>query len=34
MDPQKLAFLTALMNDAKGQSKDNLLPFLDRKSVV
>lgn len=28
MDPQKLAFLTALMNDAKGQSKDNLLPFL------
>lgn len=28
MDPQKLAFLNALMNDAKGQNKDNLLPFL------
>ncbi len=28
MDPQKLAFLNALMNDAKGQNRDNLLPFL------
>lgn len=28
MDPQKLAFLTSLMNDARGQNKDNLLPFL------
>ena len=28
MDPQKLAFLTALMNDAQKQNKDNLMPFI------
>ncbi len=28
MDPQKLAFLTTLMNDARGQSRDSLLPFI------
>ena len=28
MDPKKLAFHDALMNDAQGQNKDNLLPFL------
>ena len=28
MDPQKLAFLTALMKDAQKQNKDNLMPFF------
>ena len=28
MDPQKLAFLTALMNDAQKQNKDNQMPFI------
>jgi len=28
MDPQKLAFLTALMGEAKNQSSDQLMPFL------